>query len=263
MRFEPFTSPQVGKTIAKLAEQIVQSIERSAPTKPPDIVTEVLAAASRTPPSASTAAAESGAGATTEAPPETARGPAEKMEPRTRIVDPLYRGDHLTLTEALSAAEPGDRILIRPGLYKEGVVIDKPVEIIGDGELTEVIIEANGKNTILFQANMARVANLTLRQTGGGKWYCVDIAQGRLDLEGCDITSQCLACVAIHDGADPRLRRNTIHDESKAGYSSIRMGRERSRTMTSSPMRVRRSRSKEEVTRPCVATAFMTESRSA
>ena len=45
----------------------------------------------------------------------------------------------------------------------------------------------------------------------------MDITQGRLDLEGCDISSQSLACVAIHDGADPRLRRNTIHDGNEAG----------------------------------------------
>src|SRR5262249_38710399 len=90
-------------------------------------------------------------------------------------------------------------------------------EIVGDGELSEVVIEANGSNAVSFQANIARVANLTLRQTGGGATYCVDIAQGRLDLEGCDITSQGLTCVGIHDGADPRLRRNRIHDGKQAG----------------------------------------------
>jgi len=32
------------------------------------------------------------------------------------------------------------------------------------------------------------------------------------DLKGCDITSQSIACVGIHGGADPRLLRNRIHD---------------------------------------------------
>jgi len=61
-----------------------------------------------------------------------ATGPASKVEPPTLVVDALHRGDHSTLTAALSAAGPGHRILIRPGLYQEGVVIDKPVEIIGE-----------------------------------------------------------------------------------------------------------------------------------
>jgi F-box protein 11 len=64
---------------------------------------------------------------------------------------------------------------------------------------------------------MSRIVNLTMRQTGGGKWSCVDIAQGRLDLEACDISSQSLSCVAIHGGADPRLRRNPIHDGGQSG----------------------------------------------
>src|SRR6185503_19884988 len=77
--------------------------------------------------------------------------------------------------------------------------------------------EATGKDSILFKANMGRIANLTLCQIGGGKFYSVDITQGRLDLEGCDITSQSLACVCIHDGADPRLRRNRIHIGKSVG----------------------------------------------
>jgi parallel beta-helix repeat protein len=213
LRFEPFTSPQVGKTIARLAEQIVESLERSASTKSQSDGGKI--SEDERSPSISSSASVKGESETEL--PTAPRGPSQKTEFRTLVVDQLHRGDHTTLTEALTAAEPGDRILVRPGLYKERIVIDKPVEIIGDGGLSEVIIEANGKDTVRFQASMARIANLTLRQTGGGKWYCVDIAQGRLDLGGCDITSQSLACVAIHDGADPRLRRNRIHDGVQSG----------------------------------------------
>jgi molecular chaperone DnaK (HSP70) len=79
----------------------------------------------------------------------------------TRVVDALCRGDHVTLNDALKVAKPGDRILVRPGLYKEGVVIDKPVEIIGEGDLGEVVIEATGKDVVLFQASIGLIANLT------------------------------------------------------------------------------------------------------
>jgi F-box protein 11 len=132
-------------------------------------------------------------------------------------VDALHRGDYSNLTGALQAAKPGHRIVVRPGPYREGITIDKAVEIIGDGEPGEIVIEATGKPVILFQANMGRVVNLTVRQKGGGEWYGVDISQGRLDLEGCDITSTSFGCVAIHGGADPRLRGNRIHDGKQAG----------------------------------------------
>ncbi len=215
LRFEPLTSPEVGKMLAKMANQIVEALER-------DHARPKLAKSQHPPrrkASTRKANAEGSKQVGSSVPSaEATRGPAAKTEPPTLVVDALHRGDHSTLATALAAAKPGDRILVRPGLYREGVVIDKPVEIIGDGELGEVVIEATETNAVLFKANMGRIANLTLRQMPGKeKKYCVNITQGRLDLEGCDITSQSLACVAIHGGADPRLRRNRIHDGKEGG----------------------------------------------
>ena len=237
LRFEPFTSPQIGKTLAKMATQIVDALERGkADEGKPKVISkspnkkklpgkrskitkrEVM-------PAKAMSNESTRAGSTTEQlrtessgqPADEGRGPSAKTEPPTLVVDALHRGDHPSLTAALAAAQPGHRILVRAGLYQEGVVIDKPVEIIGDGELGDVVIEATGNHAVLFKASMGRLANLTLRQAGGGMFYCVDITQGRLELEGCDITSQSLACVAIHGGADPRLRRNRIHDGKSGG----------------------------------------------
>ena len=137
---------------------------------------------------------------------------------RTLVVDQMHRGDYVTITEAIALANPGDRILVRPDFYQESLVIDKPLEIIGDGEPGEVVIQVLGNHVISFKATRGRVTNLTLQQIGGaGDWHGVDIAQGRLDLDDCDITSQSAACVGIHDGAAPRLRRNRIHDCKQAG----------------------------------------------
>ena len=86
------------------------------------------------------AAPAAGPGAS--APGSKTEPPTPKLEPPTLVVDALYRGNYPTLTDGLHAAKPGTRILVRPGLYNEGVGIDKPVEIIGDGDLSEVVIEA-------------------------------------------------------------------------------------------------------------------------
>ncbi|MBV9790152.1 MAG: right-handed parallel beta-helix repeat-containing protein [Chloroflexi bacterium] len=142
----------------------------------------------------------------------------EKITFQTLVVDQLHRGDYVTITDAIKAAKPGDRILVRAGLYQEGFIIDKPLEIIGDGEPGEVVIQTGGQHVVLFEAIMGRVANLTLRQIGGGSsWFAVAITQGRLEVEGCDISSQGLACVAIHDGANPRLRHNRIYNSNHMG----------------------------------------------
>ncbi len=136
----------------------------------------------------------------------------------TLIVDPWRRaGKYHTISAAIAAAQPGDRIVVHPGTYNEGLVLDKPLEIVGEGDRAEIVVQASGAHTIQFLTSFGRVQNLTIRQTGGGDWFGVDIAQGRLELEDCDIRSAGLSCVAIHDGADPRLRRNRIHDSNSVG----------------------------------------------
>ncbi len=112
----------------------------------------------------------------------TTSGPSRKTEPPTHVVDALHRGDFSTITAAIEAAQPGDRILVRPGLYREGLVIDKTLEIIGDGKRDDVVIETKGKNALMFQTTMGRVANLTIRQIGSDRGFGVYVTQGRLDL---------------------------------------------------------------------------------
>ena len=214
LRFEPFTSPQVGNTLARRAVQIRDALERvqasekrEAPEPDADVARRPSVDMSVPLPQDIEYAIESH---------ELARGPAAKTEPPIRVVDPMHHGDHLTITEAIEAANPGDRILVRPGLYPEGLVIKKPLEIIGDGEPGEVVVQAEGKSALFFRTTMGRVVNLTLRQMSSN-CLSVDIGQGRLELEGCDITSRGVCCVIIHSGADPRLRRNRIHDGMGGG----------------------------------------------
>jgi len=143
--------------------------------------------------------------------------PTEKKSPKTIVVDQMGQGDYATITEALDAAKVGYKILVRPGLYEEFLEIDKPIEIIGDGEKADIEIRAAGKHTVGFRAAQGRIANLTLRQIDSGEFNCVDISKGRLILEDCDISGQGNHCIVIRDSADPRLRRNMIHDSKGHG----------------------------------------------
>ncbi|MCI5195810.1 MAG: hypothetical protein D3919_06175 [Candidatus Electrothrix sp. AW5] len=53
--------------------------------------------------------------------------PVARNKQSTVIVDQNSRGDYATITEALESVKAGTCILVRPGLYKESIVIDKPV----------------------------------------------------------------------------------------------------------------------------------------
>jgi parallel beta-helix repeat protein len=100
-------------------------------------------------------------------------------------------------------------------------VINKPVEIIGDGETSEIILEYSDGNCILMQTNYAKVKGLTIcGQAGlkGKEYFGVNIPQGCLVLEDCDITSDSLACIGIHGlTAKPRISRCKIHDSKQNG----------------------------------------------
>lgn len=145
--------------------------------------------------------------------------PVARNKQSTVIVDQNSRGDYATITEALEAVKAGTRILVRPGRYMESIVIDKQVEIIGDGDRDDIVIESFGKSVVLFKAKAGSLINLTLRQVGSKGWhggYGVDIAEGKLIMEDCDISSQSDSCVVIRS-ADPSLRRCRIHDGKENG----------------------------------------------
>jgi parallel beta-helix repeat protein len=137
--------------------------------------------------------------------------------PKTIIVDQMYRGNFATISEAIAAADPGSRILVHSGVYDEGLILEKPLEIVGDGNLGDVVVRAEGKDVILFKAARGRVENLVLQQIGGGNFFGVDIQQGLLEIEGCDISSSSLSCVAIHGKAFSRLKSNKIHNSNQDG----------------------------------------------
>lgn len=203
LRFEPLTSPVARKAIAALATRMRDTFWQ-------------LPAVPAGPVSGSAAAGAPTARGDVMAPGGAPRQDTTRTEPPTHVVDAYQRGDFATVSEAIEAAKPGDRILVRPGLYQESLLVDKPLEIIGDGPLEDIEIRARNANALTFRASIGRVANLTLR-TAGSESVGVDILQGRLDLDGCDISSQAASCVYIRDGADPRLRRNKIHDGKAYG----------------------------------------------
>lgn len=140
---------------------------------------------------------------------------------RPLIVSKLGRGDYKTIAEAIANAQSGTRIQVQPGRYQESLVIDKPLEIIGDGPVADIIIESTDSSCILMQTDYAVVRGITLRgQAGlkGNKYFAVDIPQGQLVLEDCDISCDSLSCVAIHGStANPVTRRCKIHSGKEVG----------------------------------------------
>ncbi|CAN5650134.1 hypothetical protein BH20CHL7_BH20CHL7_16510 [soil metagenome] len=54
-------------------------------------------------------------------------------EPRTLVVDPRAPDAYREIDRAVADARHGDRVVIRPGTYRQPVVVDRAVELIGVG----------------------------------------------------------------------------------------------------------------------------------
>ncbi len=146
---------------------------------------------------------------------------AQEAPPGRLIVSAGGDGTHRTITDALRAAAPGAEVRIRPGVYREGIVLKQAVSLVGEGPVEQIIVENDQGNCLLMAADRATVRGLTLRGAAGrhGRlFYTVDIPRGCLVLEGCDISSDSLACIAIHgNGTNPTIRLCKVHDSSEGG----------------------------------------------
>ncbi len=148
---------------------------------------------------------------------------------KATIVDRSGNGDYTTLTAALRNIQEDERILVRPGIYNEGLILNKAVEIIGDGPKEHIIVESSDTSCLSMQTTFASVQGLTLRSRTGQynkKCFGVDIPQGQLILEDCDITSDSLSCINIHNhAANPIIRRCRLFNSPQNGVFVHNHGR--------------------------------------
>lgn len=158
------------------------------------------------------------------APPTSKAARAVTGPSTTQDIIVAVSGGHFTsIGAALRQIAPGGRLLVQPGLYREGIIIDKPVEIIGAGARDGIILESITASCIAMRTSAATVRGLTLRATAGrsnagADFFAVDAAQGQLTLEDCDITSNSLSCVGLHNDATRlTMRQCRIHASADSG----------------------------------------------
>jgi F-box protein 11 len=153
--------------------------------------------------------------------------PAVSISPNDPVLTMLVvsangAGDYRTIGQALAAAQPGTRIQIEPGVYRESLVIDKSLELVGHGKSAKIIIESADSGCLRIQADQALIRGLTLYcrpvEPNDSEHFAVDIERGHVILEDCDICSDSMACIAIHGAAArPVIRHCRIHHSRENG----------------------------------------------
>src|SRR5450756_1752888 len=94
-------------------------------------------------------------GATLEAKESAEKKPVKKKVPIAPVKKPIKKvehkvgmvivssegsGDFLTIAEAVEKAPPGHVIRVLPGIYREHLIVERAVQIVGD-DTVEVIVE--------------------------------------------------------------------------------------------------------------------------
>jgi hypothetical protein len=159
------------------------------------------------------------------APQSSIANAAENYTNRTvqqTIVVSQSGGQFTTISEAIRNTPPDTPILVKPGYYYEGLIIDKRIKIKGDGPREQIIVESRHTSCIQMQTDdEALVQGLTLRcrtTLTNQKKHAVDISMGRLKLIECDITSDTLACVVIRGlSTRPEIQSCWLHDANGSG----------------------------------------------
>ena len=138
------------------------------------------------------------------------------------IVSKSGQGYYKTISEAIRNAEDGWCINVQPGYYTEDLIIDKRgLEI--KGIRNKVIVQAVDGPCLRMATDKAKIYGLNLNgpvMNTGRQYPAVDVSQGELELDNCDITSRSFACVAVY-AAKPNaklwLKNCRIHDGTYVG----------------------------------------------
>ena len=84
---------------------------------------------------------------------------------QTLTVDINGSGDTQSIREAIKAANPGDTIMVLPGIYNENILINKAISLIGAGS-SITIIDGNGRgNVTRILADNVQMSGFTLQDS--------------------------------------------------------------------------------------------------
>ncbi len=156
-------------------------------------------------------------------PPINNSTPIAPDQQQSLVVSQHGDGQYITISEALQVALPGALILVRTGIYTESLVLDKNIEIIGNGPKEQIILESNDNHCVVMQTSHASIRGLTIRCQAGQEskqYHALDILQGQLFIEDCSITSNSSACIAVHNAAaNPTIRYCAIYGSVSNGIA--------------------------------------------
>jgi F-box protein 11 len=152
--------------------------------------------------------------------PSTSAPTPRREEPGTFIVSASRGGDFRSIVEAYQCVPAGSTLRVRPGTYRTGLQIRKPLTIEGDGPREEIIVESDRTNALEAIAGGVTLRGLTLRTAieSGLQFSGVAVMMGgQAVVEDCDVTANTGAAVAVQQGSRAEFRACRLHDAAGCG----------------------------------------------
>lgn len=145
---------------------------------------------------------------------------------KTIRVSRRFFAAYRSISQAIMDAEPGSRIEVEQGVYREDLYIDKYIEIVGVGEREKTIIQGIERPTVQMATGYAVIKNLTIKHPRKRNMDTVFIPDGALILDDCDVVARSGAgIVLMGDEAEPILRRCSIYSERNAALEIQKKGK--------------------------------------
>ncbi|WP_051385544.1 right-handed parallel beta-helix repeat-containing protein [Actinokineospora inagensis] len=120
-----------------------------------------------------------------------------------------------TINDAIAAAADGDVIAVRPGTYRETVVVEREITLSGAGAAGEVRIEAVGGPALHLSTEHATVSGIVLAHRDGEA--AVDLAAGTLRMDECTVAAESSVAVVVRGGAELHARDCAVSNPGGAG----------------------------------------------
>lgn len=132
------------------------------------------------------------------------------------IVAPLGQGGrYTTISEAIRQSPEGSIIKVRPGTYREPLNLHKKIEIIGDGNRGEILIESQTDFVVTMATSWAKLRGLTIATNPTDtmkRFVAVNVSRGKLIIDDCEIrAARAAALTAIGQGTVVELTHCKIN----------------------------------------------------
>ncbi|MDX1540397.1 MAG: serine/threonine-protein kinase, partial [Geminicoccaceae bacterium] len=128
----------------------------------------------------------------------------------TWLVDPGGDGDVASISEALTRAGEGARVVVRPGTYEESLVLDRAAQLVAEEGAERPVIAPPAGPCLLTTASGGSLAGFDLQGSETAGVACLAISGGDLRVQDSRITASAGPAIEVRAGATPEIRGGEV-----------------------------------------------------